>query len=157
MASTLTGLTMLRGGLPQGAPTSPPLANLVCLGLDARLAGLARARGFAYTRYADDLTFSGLPIAHRKVKRLIERIVRDSGFRPHERKARYMRPHERQVVTGLTTNTRVSWPRDRRRWLRQEIYYAQKFGVLTRTLSAAVINATGTRSFSTTCVRPRCR
>jgi RNA-directed DNA polymerase len=129
VATLLTGLTTLSDSLPQGAPSSPQLANLVSIELDARLAGLAHGRGFVYTRYADDLTFSGETVGNRNVKRLIERIIRDSGFRPNERKGRYLHPHQRQAVTGVTTNARVSWPRDRRRWLRQEIHYARKFGV----------------------------
>jgi retron-type reverse transcriptase len=128
VARLLTSLTTFRG-LPQGAPTSPALANLVGLGLDARLAGLARARGLEYTRYADDLTFSGEAVQEARVKRLIGRIVRDSGFTPQERKARYLHRGNRQQVTGIVVNEKINWPRWRRRWLRQEIHYLHRFGL----------------------------
>jgi hypothetical protein len=64
-----------------------------------------------------------------EVKRLIERAIRDAGFRPNERKARYLHPHHRQAVTGIVVNDKLNWPRNRRRWIRQELYYLEKFGV----------------------------
>ena len=95
--------------LPQGAPTSPALTNAVCLRLDRRLAGLARSKGFTYTRYADDLTFS-LPYGHQGPDHVgpllggIKRIVVDEGFRVHPDKTRIQRQGRRQKVTGLVVN-----------------------------------------------------
>jgi RNA-directed DNA polymerase len=128
VANLLTSLTTLRGGLPQGAPTSPQLANLAAYEMDVRLAAYCQRRGLAYTRYADDLTFSGTPAAHVGAKRMIETIIRGSGFRPNEVKTRYMRKSERQAVTGIVVNELTNWPRDRVRRLRQEIYYLEKYG-----------------------------
>ncbi len=116
-ATCLTRLTTCRGILPQGAPTSPAIANLVCRHLDRRLSGLARRMGINYSRYADDLTFSG-PVRLADYKGTIERIVREEGFEPNARKCRFMRRHQRQVVTGLTVNDGVSIPRPWRRRLR---------------------------------------
>lgn len=121
-AAILTRLTTFEGGLPQGAPTSPRLANLVNVRLDARLAGLSRARGARYTRYADDLTFSferDDPEAVHDVIRAAKRFLRQEGYALHEgRKLRIRRPHQRQLVTGLVVNARPALPRSRRRWLR---------------------------------------
>ena len=121
-AKILTRLTTLDGGLPQGAPTSPRLANLVNVQLDARLAGLARALGATYTRYADDLTFSfevDDTAEIHDVIRASKRFLAREGYRLHEgRKLRIRRRHERQLVTGLVVNQRAALPRARRRWLR---------------------------------------
>jgi RNA-directed DNA polymerase len=91
----------------QGAPTSPGLCNAVMLKLDRRLAGLAKAEGFAYTRYADDLTFSG--DKEEAVDRLlacVPRIVEAEGFALNASKTRIMRRGGRQTVTGSSSTNR---------------------------------------------------
>ncbi|MHC4562615.1 MAG: reverse transcriptase family protein [Planctomycetota bacterium] len=118
----LTKLCTHDGGLPQGAPTSPRLSNLVNVTMDARLAGLAASMGAAYTRYADDLAFS-LPAPDRdKQNGLIgstKAIVRDVGYRLHQdKKFRISRRHHRQLVTGLVVNDQPNLPRQIRRRLR---------------------------------------
>jgi retron-type reverse transcriptase len=103
--------------LPQGAPTSPSITNALCLRLDCRLTGLARALGCRYTRYADDLTFSFHGDAARikdkrdPVGRLIKSvtaIVKSEGFAIHTKKTRVMRSGARQKVTGLVVNAAPS-------------------------------------------------
>jgi RNA-directed DNA polymerase len=109
--------------LPQGAPTSPSITNALCLRLDCRLAGLARALGCRYTRYADDLTFSFHGNAGKKAKkadggrdpvgRLIKSvtaIVKAEGFAIHPQKTRVMRKGARQKVTGLVVNAAPGRP-----------------------------------------------
>jgi hypothetical protein len=121
-AALLTRLCTHRGGLPQGAPTSPRLSNLVNLRLDARLAALARAHGASYTRYADDMTFSFDADEHERlvaVIRTTKKVLREEGYRLHtDRKLRVLRRHARQTVAGLVVNERVRLPRSTRRWLR---------------------------------------
>ncbi len=93
--------------LPQGAPTSPALANLVAWSLDARLDAWARARGLVYSRYADDLTFSGDGFARRRWNGFlpaIARIAEDAGFRVNHRKTRFFAKNAAQRVTGLVVN-----------------------------------------------------
>lgn len=115
--------------LPQGAPTSPMLTNLLCRRMDRRLLGLARQLGFVYTRYADDLTFSasGEP-ARDNVGKLLSRvrwILRDEGFTPHPDKERVMRKGRRQEVTGLVVNGKApSVSRETRRRLRAALHRA---------------------------------
>ena len=97
--------------LPQGAPTSPTLANTVLRHLDARLAGWAAPVGAAYTRYADDLTFSGGAELARRPEaflRGVERIVTDQGYRINARKTRVRRAGVRQSVTGVVVNERTA-------------------------------------------------
>ncbi len=101
-----------RRHLPQGAPTSPALANLVAYHLDARLTGFARSVGARYTRYADDLIFSG-PVALRRAAfaGLVTRIVRDEGFAVNPKKTRAMGQGARQQVLGIVVNERPTLPR----------------------------------------------
>lgn len=115
--------------LPQGAPTSPMLTNLLCRRLDRRLQGLARQLGFVYTRYADDLTFSASgQAAQDHVGRLLGRvrwILRDEGFTPHPDKERVMRQGRRQEVTGLVVNgAKPGTSREMRRRLRAALHRA---------------------------------
>ncbi|MEJ8293228.1 reverse transcriptase domain-containing protein [Delftia tsuruhatensis] len=119
--------------LPQGAPTSPMLTNLLCRRLDRRLLGLARQLGFVYTRYADDLTFSASGEAARdNVGRLLGRvrwILRDEGFTPHPDKERVMRKGRRQEVTGLVVNAdKPGVSRQTRRRLRAALHRATQAG-----------------------------
>lgn len=100
--------------LPQGACTSPGLANFVCRKLDGRLRGYARKLGFRYTRYADDLVFSHED-PHAPVdgmRRAVYRILRDEGFEPNEDKTCVMRGHQLQIVTGIAVNAAPRVPRD---------------------------------------------
>ncbi|MBI2901113.1 MAG: RNA-directed DNA polymerase [Planctomycetes bacterium] len=100
--------------LPQGAPTSPALANLAARGLDRRLAALAKRFRADYTRYADDLTFSGGAEFHRDLPRfipLLRSIVRDEGYFLAREKTRVIRRGNCQRVTGLVVNEKPNVPR----------------------------------------------
>jgi retron-type reverse transcriptase len=124
--------------LPQGAPTSPAIANLVCRRLDARLSGLAGKFGGAYTRYADDLTFSGGKDFERTLKRLLpllRRIVGGEGFRLNQKKIHFARKGKRQRVTGLVVNTGPSVPRRYRRRLRAILHNARRTGLEAQNLT----------------------
>jgi hypothetical protein len=100
--------------LPQGAPTSPALANLCAFGLDLRLEGIAWRFGARYSRYADDLVFSG-PAAlldqRRALHAWVEAVAEAEGFSLHPAKTRTMPRHGRQVVTGIVVNERPNMER----------------------------------------------
>jgi RNA-directed DNA polymerase len=116
--------------LVQGAPTSPGLANLVAWRLDRRLAGLAVARGFVYTRYADDLTFSGEDADEAvRLAAAAARIIADEQFTVNAGKTRLLRRGGRQTVTGLVVNTRPATPRELRRRLRAILHNARRDGL----------------------------
>jgi len=128
-AAILTRLCIHRDGLPQGAPTSPRLSNLVNFRLDRRLAGMARKLGIAYTRYADDITLS-FPTDDRRLIhymiRFVQRVVRQEGYHVHGReKLRIRRRHQQQCVTGLVVNEGIGLPRKTRRWLRAVDHHLQ--------------------------------
>lgn len=98
--------------LPQGAPTSPAIANLCAYGLDVRLSGLARSLGgVCYTRYADDMMFSGDGDLARQSKRLLSvvgAIVLDEGFDLNFRKTRLMRSSQQQAAAGIVVNRKLN-------------------------------------------------
>lgn len=98
-----------RRHLPQGAPTSPALANLSAYYLDQRLAGLAKSFRARYSRYADDLTFSGDESLDTKLRlfiQLVELAIRAERFCSNSKKRQVLRRHQRQVVTGVVVNER---------------------------------------------------
>jgi len=95
--------------LPQGAPSSPSLSNAVLRKLDTRLAGLAATLELEYTRYADDLAFSGNKIRNWGfLEPLVASICLDEGFQMNHRKSRLMRSHQRQKITGVVVNQGVN-------------------------------------------------
>ncbi|KVA65103.1 reverse transcriptase [Burkholderia cepacia] len=101
--------------LPQGAPTSPALANLSAFRFDMRLAALARSLDATYTRYADDLAFSGGGALARDVERLqvrVAAIALEEGFALHLRKTRVMRRGMRQQLAGVVVNRHPNLARD---------------------------------------------
>jgi RNA-directed DNA polymerase len=107
----------------QGAPTSPGLCNAILARLDHRLAGLARRHGFAFTRYADDLTFSGDDIGKiAKFMHLVPRIIAAEGFTVNADKTRILRQGRRQAVTGVIVNTTMGLSRQERRKLRAALH-----------------------------------
>jgi RNA-directed DNA polymerase len=100
-----------RPHLPQGAPTSPALANICAFRIDCRLAGVARSADAEYTRYADDLAFSGGEDFERRVERFathVAVILADEGFAVNHRKTRIIRQGVRQHLAGLVANQRVN-------------------------------------------------
>jgi retron-type reverse transcriptase len=116
--------------LPQGACTSPAITNALCRRLDARLTALARRHGFAYTRYADDLTFSGDDDSRvGRLQRSVRSVIAAEGFTENAAKTKVMRRGGRQEVTGLTVNERPSMARDELRALRAMLHNAAKHGL----------------------------
>jgi RNA-directed DNA polymerase len=107
----------------QGAPTSPGLCNAILRRLDYRLAGLARKYGFEFTRYADDLTFSGHdPAAIKPLVTLAARIAREEGLPLNRQKTRVLRAGQHQTVTGVTVNQVAGLSRQERRRIRAALH-----------------------------------
>jgi RNA-directed DNA polymerase len=101
----LARLFTLNSVLPQGSPASPVLANLAFSKTDARLITIAKRYGASYTRYADDLTFSGRgTVDHVELKRQIVEAVKSDGWRIADRKTREVEAPRRLVVLGLIVN-----------------------------------------------------
>ncbi|MCU0865484.1 MAG: reverse transcriptase family protein [Planctomycetes bacterium] len=121
--------------LPQGAPSSPALANLVAFRLDARLDGLARRFGACYTRYADDLLFSGDVEFARGSARCAEwvaKIVAQEGFTLAAAKTRRMRQGTRQHAAGLVLNVHAAMSRGERDQLEAQLHNCVLHGPSTQ-------------------------
>ena len=103
--------------LPQGAPTSPHLANICFVGLDVKLLELAKLNDLSYTRYADDMTFSGNGLASG-MSQEVGGIISECGYELAEDKTKIMGRNQRQIVTGLVVNEKVTLPRTLRKKLR---------------------------------------
>jgi len=119
-------------GLPQGTCTSTVLSNQVARRLDKRLAGLAAKLGLTYTRYADDLTFSGGAEFETRAGYLMARvrhIAEDEGFTVNEKKSRVHRRNTAQRVTGLVVNDRPGVVRREVRRLRAILHHARTEGL----------------------------
>jgi RNA-directed DNA polymerase len=124
VAHILAKLCTCDGKLPQGGVSSPALANIVCMKLDRRISGFVGRRNVAYTRYADDLTFSGMvPNRLMSIKPTIQHIVEDEGFRLNSAKTRLKGPRQQCKVTGLVlSDGHVGLERKQKRNLRAAIH-----------------------------------
>lgn len=121
------------GHLPQGAPTSPMLANLVCAALDSELQCIAAREGLTYTRYADDMTFSGEfdnRSAAVDVLRELARVVGGHGFSINAQKTSIAKNGSRKIVTGLSVDgDALRLPRAYKDKIRQELFFLHKHGL----------------------------
>lgn len=114
--------------LPQGAPTSPYLANLILKPLDIEIMKLADKNDIVYTRYADDITLSSNnDIMNYCLK--VEEIINNYGFCVNSEKTHFMTGNHRKIVTGIVLSDKLKVPKEFKRKLKQEIYYCHKFGV----------------------------
>ena len=124
----LTMLCYHKDTLPQGAPSSPAITNIILYEFDELIGQWCRERGIAYTRYCDDMTFSG-DFEPVEVIRLVRAELKTLGFLLNEQKTKIQRPSQQQSVTGIVVNEKLSIPAGYRRKLRQELYYCRKFGI----------------------------
>src|SRR5690554_1094064 len=116
--------------LPQGAPTSPTITNILCVKLDRRLNGLAKRFHITYSRYADDISFSSDTNVFKKQEFINElhRIIEDQKLEINSSKTRLQKAGFRQEVTGLSVNTKVNVNPRYIKQLRMWLYYWEKYG-----------------------------
>lgn len=116
IATILAQLTCYKGTLPQGASTSPLIANMICNIMDIRILKIAKKYRLDYTRYADDLTFSTnnkyFLNDYDKFLEDIKNIIHRSGFELNSKKTRLLFSNSRQEVTGLVVNKKISVPKE---------------------------------------------
>jgi retron-type reverse transcriptase len=123
--------TCKRNVLPQGAPTSPVITNIICYKLDRRLSGLAKRFGLKYSRYADDITFSSMHNVYQPESAFLNelhRIISDQNFHIKESKTRLQKDGYRKEVTGLLVNEKVNVQRRYIKQLRMWLYYWETYG-----------------------------
>ena len=144
VATVLAQICCHENALPQGAPTSPTVSNMICSKLDSELQRLARIYNCIYTRYADDITFSTyltkFPKSlaqimqdasgfHLKIGKPLSQVIIDNGFEINYDKVRLLTPNLRQEVTGITTNKKPNIRRKYVRQIRAMIHAWKKFGL----------------------------
>lgn len=120
--------------LPQGAPTSPIITNMICDTLDRRLAGLAKRFGLHYTRYADDITFSSMHNVYAEkgdFRKELDRIIKNQGFTINEAKTRLQKLGGRQEVTGIIVSEKLNVSKKYVREIRSLLYIWEKYGYST--------------------------
>ncbi|MGG5873917.1 retron St85 family RNA-directed DNA polymerase [Pseudomonas peli] len=127
----LASLCCLNGFLAQGASTSPYLSNILLFSLDNRLNKLARAYDLDYTRYADDLIFSGSYIPHNFIS-IVEKIIEKYGLSPNREKTRLHTNPGQRIVTGVSVSgENLALPRSSKREIKKEFHYIRKHGYLS--------------------------
>lgn len=128
MGMLFTNLCVYNNRLPQGAPTSGFISNIVLRNFDEKVGSYCEKRKISYTRYSDDLTFSG----NFNVKDLIKyvnKLLYEYNFRLNKKKIKVVSKKTRQQVTGIVVNDKVNIRRNYKRKIRQEMYYIKKYSL----------------------------
>lgn len=124
----LSMLCYCRDKLPQGAPTSPAISNIIMRENDLTIGAFCRDRGIRYTRYCDDMTFSG-SFDKGELISFVDGVLRRDGFILNREKTRFSTSGKRQSVLGIVTNTRAAVPKEYKKRIRAELYFIKKYGV----------------------------
>lgn len=130
VADLMAKLCCLQEVLPQGAPTSPYLSNLFMIDFDNEISEYCKPLKIYYTRYADDLTFSSdSNIDINELKQIVKNAIGRKKLMLNHDKTKIMLRNTRQVVTGIVVNQKLQVDKDKRRRVRQEVYYIKKWGL----------------------------
>ena len=124
----LTMLCYYKESLPQGAPTSPMITNIIMCDFDEKVGAFCNNKGIAYTRYCDDMTFSG-DFDEGEVIALVKSELKKLGLFLKNRKTAVVSKAKRQAVTGVVVNEKINLTKEYKKKIRQEMYYIQKFGI----------------------------
>jgi RNA-directed DNA polymerase len=124
----LSKLCTRDGSLPQGAPTSPYLSNLILKNADVDIFNFCKKRKIRYTRYADDLSFSG-DFDENELLEKVTQTIEKLGLHINKSKTKLMTPNTRQTVTGIVVNEKPQVVFHKRNELRQALHYIKKFGI----------------------------
>jgi retron-type reverse transcriptase len=124
----LSMLCYYKDALPQGAPTSPAITNIIMYDFDEKIGGYCTERGIAYTRYCDDMTFSG-DFDESEIIALVKDELKKLGLFLKNRKTSVVCASKRQTVTGIVVNEKVNLTKDYKKKIRQEMHYIKKYGV----------------------------
>lgn len=125
----LTLLCVYHDALPQGAPTSPAISNIIMCDFDNAVGSWCAARGIVYTRYCDDMTFSG-EFNPQVVKAFVRSELRKIGFFLNDKKTVALNNGQRHTITGVVANDHLRVSSDYKRKIRQELFYCRKYGIV---------------------------
>lgn len=125
ISKVLGELCCMRRHLPQGASTSPVLSNIIAYEMDRKLAAMAEEFGLTYSRYADDLTFSGDVFPKEQVLARVKEIIREEKFEPNHQKTRFLNENDRKIITGVSVSSgvKLTIPKARKREIRKNVYF----------------------------------
>lgn len=137
IAFYMASLCTLNDSLPQGAPTSPILSNIVFYNLDKTLYKFSKRNNLTYTRYADDLVFSGehIPL---KFRNFVIFLIKKYGFKVNPKKTSLKINAGQNIVTGILVKDKIFVPKKYKRKLRQEMFFIKKFGILSHISTANI-------------------
>ncbi len=124
----LTNICMYNNELPQGTPTAAYISNIILRSFDEKIGNYCDNLNISYTRYSDDLTFSG-DFNVQEIISLVKDELRKYHFKLNYDKIKVIRNNNRQIVTGIVVNKKLSIKREYKKKIRQEIYYINKYGI----------------------------
>lgn len=124
----LTMLCYRKESLPQGAPTSPAITNIIMFDFDEKIGDFCEKKNIAYTRYCDDMTFSG-EFDEREIISFVKDELRGLGLFLKTRKTAVVSASKCQTVTGIVVNEKLNITKEYKKNIRQEMYYIKKFGL----------------------------
>lgn len=128
ISNLLAKLCYLKDSLPQGAPTSPYITNIILYDFDEKISDYCRLEKIKYTRYADDLAFSG-DFHRNNLIMYVKKELRKLGLMTNNKKTKIMRQNQQQIISGLIVNQKVQVPKSNRNKIRNEMFYIMKFGI----------------------------
>lgn len=128
VAIMLTNLCCLNYRLPQGAPTSSSLSNIIMKKFDFSVSNFCRNNAIRYTRYADDMTFSG-DFDEIDVIRFVRNELKKMNLKLNNQKTRVRIQGQQQLITGIVVNEKTQLPKKKRKAIRQTMYYIKKYGI----------------------------
>ena len=136
----LTMLCYYKESLPQGAPTSPAITNIIMYDFDEKIGAFCHENGISYTRYCDDMTFSG-DFDEKEIIALVKDELKNLGLFLKNRKTAVISNAKRQTVTGIVVNKRINLTKEYKKRIRQEVYYIEKFGLEEHTKRQGIADA----------------
>ena len=138
----LTMLCYYRESLPQGAPTSPAITNIIMYDFDEKIGEYCAEKGVSYTRYCDDMTFSG-EFDEKEIITLVREELRKLGLFLKNRKTTLINNSKRQTVTGIVVNKKINLTKEYKKKIRQEVYYIEKFGLENHAKNQGITDVNG--------------
>lgn len=131
VSKVMAHLCCFRQTLPQGASTSPALSNIIAGSMDSKLEEMSQRYGLNYSRYADDMVFSSHDLDPKQILPLVDRIVREEGYKLNRNKTRFLGIKKRKIITGISVSsgTKLTIPKAKKREIRQNVYFILKYGL----------------------------
>ncbi len=136
----LAMLCYYRDSLPQGTPTSPSITNIIMYDFDEKIGAYCSEKRISYTRYCDDMTFSG-DFDKKEIIELVRTELKKLGLFLKNRKTAFIPKSKRQTVTGIVVNEKINLTKEYKKKIRQEMHYIEKFGLASHVKRQGITNS----------------